>query len=66
MFQSTKLLYALTLVLLFSGGLLLAKYAPWADQSTANAGYANLGGDFTLSSKAVSYTHLTLPTIYSV
>ena len=51
MSQSTKLLYALALVLLFSGGLLLAKYAPWADKSTANLGYTNLGGDFTLNSK---------------
>ena len=51
MSQSTKLLYALALVLLFLGGLLLAKYTPWADQSTASAGYANLGGDFTLNSK---------------
>ena len=51
MSQSTKLLYALALVLLFLGGLSLAKYAPWADKSTANAGYTNLGGDFTLNSK---------------
>ena len=51
MSKSTKLLYALALVLLFSGGLLLAKYSPWAGNSSANAGYANLGGDFILNSK---------------
>ena len=51
MSKSTKLLYALALVLLFSGGLLLAKYSPWAGNSSANTGYANLGGDFILNSK---------------
>jgi len=51
MSKSTKLLYALALVLLFSGGLLLAKYSPWAGNSSANTSYANLGGDFILNSK---------------
>jgi len=51
MSKSSKLLYALALVLLFSGGLLLAKYSPWAGQNPANAGYANLGGNFILNSE---------------
>ena len=51
MSKSTKLLYALALVLLFSGGLLLAKYSPWTGKDSTNAGYANLGGNFILNSK---------------
>jgi len=50
MSKYTKPLYALALVILFSAGLLLAKYAPWEGQNGANAGYANLGGGFILDS----------------
>jgi len=50
MLTRNKFLYVIALVMLFFGGLLLAKYSPWAGQNTTNNGYANLGGDFTLDS----------------
>jgi len=52
MSTSNKFLYVLALIVLFSAGLLLAKYTPWTQQSAASKGYANLGGDFTLESLA--------------
>lgn len=48
--NSAKFGYALVLIGLFSGGLLLAHYAPWNNSPTQTNGYANLGGDFSLNS----------------
>lgn len=50
MSTSNKFLYVIALVVLFSAGLLLAKYTPWTQQSAVNKGYTNLGGDFVLES----------------
>ena len=50
MSTSNKFLYIIALVVLFSAGLLLAKYTPWTQQSAVNKGYTNLGGDFVLES----------------
>ncbi|MDC9719898.1 MAG: SCO family protein [Gammaproteobacteria bacterium] len=49
MTQSAKVLYSLMLFALFSAGLLLAKYAPWAEPDNT-AMHGSLGGDFVLNS----------------
>jgi len=47
--NGAKLVYVLVLIGLFTGGLLLAQWAPWNEGQPSSKGYANLGGDFTLN-----------------
>ncbi|MCS5559908.1 MAG: SCO family protein [Oceanospirillaceae bacterium] len=49
--NGAKLVYVLVLIGLFTGGLLLAQWAPWSDRQKSSNGYAHLGGNFTLNSQ---------------
>ncbi len=49
--NGAKLVYVLVLIGLFTGGLMLAQWAPWSEDQQSSNGYANLGGNFTLNSQ---------------
>ena len=58
-----SLLFVLFVVAAFATGV---QAQDAADNENTTAGYAALGAGVALGLAAVSYTHLTLPTIYSV